>query len=96
MKSVITRLEADRDNAGLGEMPYLVEVKGQQVNGMKVVRQQDRTNGKLEVHVRVPRVNGKAVVSVSTQDAIARRVLDGARVKLNALGAMHQHRVYSR
>lgn len=96
MKSVITRLEADRDRAGVGEIPYLLEVRGERVQGVDVRRIQNRETGELSVQIKSARKNGKPVLPMATQDAVARQILDGARVQVYGRNKAVQVRVYSR
>ena len=94
MKSVITRLEADRERAGVGVIPYVLEVKGTPVEGVRVERQQDRDTGDLSVRIQSVRREGKPVLPMATQDAIARQILDGARVKVYGKNERVQIRIY--
>lgn len=96
MKSVITRLEADRDRAGVGEIPYVLEVRGERVQGVDVKRVQDRETGSLTVHIKAARLNGKPVLPMATQDAVARQILSGARVQVYGRNAGVQVRIYGR
>jgi len=77
MKSVITRLEADNENMTLGSTPYVLELKDKPEPRVKVRKVQDLNKGGFEVQIEAP-----ADIAVSTLDAIARRLIPQARVKV--------------
>jgi hypothetical protein len=74
MKSVITKLEVSERLLGVEK--YELEVKGQKAHGTIVELHTDITTGARHVFVQTP-VNGG--LTPSTADAVARRLIDGAR-----------------
>lgn len=74
MKSVITKLEVTERLLGLER--YELEVKGQKAHNTIVELHTDINTGHRHVFVQTP-VNGG--LSPSTADAVARKLIDGAR-----------------
>ena len=95
MKSVITKFEVLADEVTLDRTPYAVEVKGQAMPSVKVVRVQNLTMGGYTIWVEVPKVDGRPILAVSTMDALARRVAPGAKVYGGNKGGAVLRRVYS-
>lgn len=80
MKSVITKMEKNEDASVWGVERFDVEIKDSKVPNVIVERRTDPNNGFVSVLVQVPVVARKPVLSLSTMDAIARRILPDARV----------------
>lgn len=80
MKSVITKLVKDEDASVWGAERFALEIKGAVVPNVIVERRVDIQNGFESVLVQTPIVDGKPVLTLSTQDAIARRIITDARV----------------
>jgi hypothetical protein len=76
----ITELAPNLDASTVGQISYRLEIKGQPVPDVKVVRLQDLKTGKQSVEIRTPLVDGKPVIVVGVLDAIARKILPAARV----------------
>lgn len=74
MKSVITKLEVSERLLGVEK--YDVEIKGQKAHGTIVELRTDIESGHRHVFVQTPVKGG---LSPSTADAVARRLIDGAR-----------------
>jgi hypothetical protein len=74
MKSVITKLEVSERLLGVDR--YELEVKGQKAHNTIVELHTDINTGDRHVFVQTP-VNGG--LTPSTADAVARRLIDGAR-----------------
>ena len=95
MKSVITKFEVLTDEVTLDRTPYAVEIRGQAMPSVKVVRVQNLTVGGYTIYVEVPKVNGRPILAVSTMDALARRVSPVATVYGGNKGGEVLRRVYS-
>lgn len=95
MKSVITKMEVIAEQATLAETPYAVEVRGVAMPAVKVVKVQDLVRGGYSVRVEVPKVDGRPILSVSTMDALARRVMPAAKVYAGNRGGAVTRRLYS-
>lgn len=74
MKSVITKLEVSERLLGVEK--YELEIKGAKAHGTVVELRTDITSGHRHVYVQTP-VNGG--LSPSTADAVARKLINGAR-----------------
>lgn len=74
MKSVITKLEVSERLLGVEK--YELEIKGQKAHNTIVEVRTDIHTGDRHVFVQTP-VNGG--LTPSTADAVARRLIDGAR-----------------
>lgn len=94
--SVITGLTQNIDETVLGFMPFDVELRGKREPRVKVHKLQDYKTGALSVRIDVVAASGKPVVALSTLDAIARRVLDGAKIEKTVKGALKHIRHYAR
>lgn len=77
MKSVITKLEVSEK--WLGVTKYDLEIKDAVVPNVIVEKHTDVNTGFESVLVQSPIRDGKAVLSLSTMDAIARRIIPDAR-----------------
>jgi hypothetical protein len=79
--ATITRVEERTEDQTYGRIPYDVEIKGARVGGLsvsKLPKLSDKTQTLVEI--KVPAPDGKPVLSLSTLDQIARRVLPEARI----------------
>lgn len=74
MKSVITKLEVSERLLGVEK--YELEIKGQKAHNTVVELHTDIHTGNRHVYVQTP-VNGG--LTPSTADAVARRLISGAR-----------------
>jgi hypothetical protein len=74
MKSVITKLEVSERLLGVEK--YELEIKGKKAHGTIVELHTDIDSGQRHVFVLTPVDGG---LSPSTADAVARRLIDGAR-----------------
>lgn len=92
--SVITKLEARTEDATFGKTPYRLELKGAPAYGVRVTELMDPDTGQKTVEVIVPAPEGAPALKLSTIDAVARRIISGARVVASATGATTQRRVY--
>lgn len=95
MKSVITRFEENTSEQMLGKMPYIVEVRGQRVPNLRVEKLTDIESGAVTVLVEVPKSDGRAILAVSTMDALARRVKPDARAYAGNKHGAVARRMYS-
>jgi hypothetical protein len=79
--ATITLVEARSEDQTYGRIPYDVEIKGARVGGLAVSKLPKLSaDGQTLVEIKVPAVAGKPVLSLSTLDQIARRVLPEARI----------------
>lgn len=92
--SVITSLAPNTEDATFGRTPYRLEIKGAPAHGVRVTELLDPNTGKRTVEVIVPAPEGVPALALSTMDAVARRILDGARVALKSQGTAVR-RLYS-
>lgn len=92
--SVITTLEANTEDATFGRTPYRLEIKGAPAYGVRVTELLDPNTGKRTVELIVPAPDGTPALPLSTMDAVARRIIDGARVAVKSQGTAWR-RVYS-
>ena len=74
MKSVITKLEVSERLLGVEK--YELEIKGAKAHGTIVELHTDINSGYQHVYVQTPVDGG---LSPSTADAVARKLIDGAR-----------------
>lgn len=74
MKSVITKLEVAERLLGVDR--YELEIKGQKAHNTIVELRTDISTGSRHVFVQTPVQGG---LSASTADAVARRLISGAR-----------------
>lgn len=95
MKSVITSLEPNREDATLGLTPYAVTIKGSPEPRVKIVESRDITTGKATVRIIAMAAAGMPVLALPTLDQIARRILPGARVTARLHGSAAFTRVYA-
>ena len=95
MKSVITALEPNREEMVLGFTPYRLEIKGSPEPRVKVTEIRDIATGKATVKIIAMASAGTPVQAVSTLDAIARKILPGARVIARLHGSAAYSRFYS-
>ncbi|QFG12153.1 Hypothetical Protein OBI_RACECAR_314 [Arthrobacter phage Racecar] len=84
--SVITKLEANTEDATFGRTPYRLEIKGAPAHGVRVTELMDPNTGQKSVELIVPAPDGSPALPLSTMDAVARRIKDGARVIAKAQG----------
>lgn len=70
----------DRENAGLNEMPYIVEIKGLRDPRITAVRTFYPETGRFLIMVKSPLKDGKPVLADSTMDTIARRINSDAKI----------------
>jgi hypothetical protein len=91
--SVITDISRDLDASSVGDLRYIVSLKGKPEPRLKVSRFQHE-DGAIMVIVEAPKVNGKPIVAVSTMDAIARRVEATARAGAGINGSARVQRRY--
>lgn len=68
-----TKLEANRDRAGLNTVSYDATVQGTPLAGVSVTKKINPMNRVVSVEVRVPVKDGKLTVPTSSMDALARR-----------------------
>lgn len=90
---VITELSRDLDSSAVGDLRYIVALKGQREPRLKVSRLQTES-GAIVVIVEAPKVDGKPIVAVSTMDAIARRIDPSARAGAGLNGSTRVQRRY--
>jgi hypothetical protein len=99
MKSVITALEPVASgitfSASAVETPYTLEIKGQPEPMVKVTRLVNPENGSKMVRIVAMASAGQPILSLSTMDAIARRILPNARVTTANKGSAAFFRLYS-
>jgi hypothetical protein len=76
----ITRLTENLDASTVGQIAYHLEIKGQPMPAVRVLRLQDLKTGQQRVEIRTPLVDGQPVLKVGVLDAIARKILPAARV----------------
>lgn len=84
--SVITKLEANTEDATLGRTPYRLEIKGAPAYGVRVTELMDPNTGQKTVELVVPAPDGSPALPLPTMDAVARRIKAGARVVAKANG----------
>lgn len=95
MKSVITSLEPNREDATLGFTPYRLEIKGEPETRVRVTEIRDIVTGKATVKIVAMAAAGSPVQALSTLDAIARKILPGARVTARLHGSAAWNRFYT-
>lgn len=95
MKSVITSLEPNREEMLLGFTPYRLEIKGEPEPRVKVTEIRDIETGKATVRIVAMAAAGTPVQALSTLDAIARKILPGARVTARLHGSAAFSRFYA-
>lgn len=95
MKSVITKLEENRELSSLGTTRYNLEVRGQVIPGVIVEKHTDEQNN-VTVRVQTPLVDGKWLLSPSAMLAVADRLIPGAHAYAgNAGHPKVRYRLYS-
>lgn len=95
MSSKQTAVMADRDNAGVNKMPYLVTVAGQPEPRVKALRTVNPNTGEITVSLMVPVTDGSPLLALSTLDATARRINPNARVSRSRKGPRILYREYA-
>jgi hypothetical protein len=94
--SVITALIADTENMTLGVTPFNLEIKGSPEPRVKATTFLDINTGKVsKVRIVTLAADGVPAQPVSTQDAVARRLLPNARVTARHSGSSQFYREYS-
>lgn len=92
MKSVITKLEARTEDQTYGRIPYDVEIKGAKPANV-VVAKLPKLSDVTETLVEITAPTG--TLALSTMDAIARRILPEAKVRVTYDGTSARRRVYA-
>lgn len=95
MKSVITKLEENKELSSFGVTRFDLEVNGQTIPGVIVEKLTDAKNN-VTVRVQTPLVDGKWMLSPSAMLAVAKRILPGAKAYAgNAGHPKVRYRMYS-
>jgi hypothetical protein len=90
MKSVITALVPDNNNLLVGVTPFKLELKGKPEPRVRIEKIQDMQDGSFTVRIVAP-----SDMSLSTLDAVARRLLPNARVYAGSKLGPTKVRLYS-
>lgn len=93
--SVITALVPNTNDMLFGEVPYLLEIKGQPEPRVKVTELNNWDKGVKTVKIVAQAAENVPVLPLSTLDQIARRILPGARVTAKIKGHAGLHREYA-
>jgi hypothetical protein len=93
--SVITALAPITEDKTWTETPFKLELKGETERRVTVKEILDTETGKRVVRIAALAPSGIPVQSLSTLDAIARRIIPGARVTSNFKGASNLIREYA-
>lgn len=93
--SVITALAPNNSELLFGEVPYLLEIKGQPEPRVKVTELNNWDLGVKTVRIVAMAAEGVPALPLPTLDQIARRILPGARVKASLKGRAGLHREYA-
>jgi hypothetical protein len=79
--SVITKLTAVKADATWTETPYALEIKGQPAHGTTIKEILEPTTGQKVIRIMTALApTGVPVLPLPTQDQVARRIAEGARV----------------
>lgn len=95
MKSVITRLEPNREDATLGFTPYHVEIEGKPEPRVKVTEIRDITTGEATIRIVAMAAAGMPAMPLPRLDQLARRIKPGARVTNRLHGSAAFTRIYA-
>lgn len=78
MKSVITKLEENKELSSFGVTRFNLEIRGQEIPGVIVEKRTDDQNN-VTVHVQTPLVDGEWLLSPSAMLAVANRIKPGSK-----------------
>lgn len=95
MKSVITKLEINDDASTHSVKMYDLDIKDKPRHGVTVKRIFDVWTGKTVVKISSIVKDGAPVLSLSTMDAVARRIIPNARVENVVKGSKITIREYA-
>lgn len=78
MKSVITKLEENKELSSFGVTRYDLEVAGKEIPGVIVEKNTDAQNN-VTLRLQTPLVDGKWLLSPSAMLAVAQKIKPGAK-----------------